>query len=82
MDKIMQHHLTRSAYIYIRQSTLHQVHHHKESQRVQYGLANRAKKLGWKNIQIIDDDLGISGTGNGTSGGISDTFGTSTTTGS
>ena len=63
MDKIAQHHLGRVAYVYVRQSTLYQVHHHKESQRVQYGLVSRAKALGWKTIQVIDDDLGISGTG-------------------
>ena len=63
MDKITKQHLERTAYVYVRQSTLHQVQHHKESQRLQYGLANRAKLLGFETIKVIDDDLGISGTG-------------------
>jgi DNA invertase Pin-like site-specific DNA recombinase len=63
MNKITTQHLERVAYVYVRQSTLYQVQHHKESQHVQYGLANRAKALGWQVVKIIDDDLGISGTG-------------------
>lgn len=63
MSKITSSHLERIAYVYVRQSTLYQVHHHKESQRVQYGLVNRAKLLGFQVIKVIDDDLGISGSG-------------------
>lgn len=34
-----------------------------ESQRRQYGLAERARALGWEQIEVIDDDLGRSGSG-------------------
>jgi DNA invertase Pin-like site-specific DNA recombinase len=39
--------------------------HHRESQRLQYGLVERAKELGWSdgNIRVIDSDLGITATG-------------------
>lgn len=63
MSKIGNDHLTRRAYIYIRQSTLDQVHNNRESQRRQYGLADRARELGWQDIEVIDDDLGRSGSG-------------------
>jgi len=63
MSKIAADHLTRRAYVYIRQSTLDQVHKNLESQRRQYGLADRARDLGWQNVEVIDDDLGRSGAG-------------------
>lgn len=61
--KINHHHLARQAMIYIRQSTLHQVRYHQESQKRQYQLQERAQALGWPAAQcvVIDDDLGISG---------------------
>jgi DNA invertase Pin-like site-specific DNA recombinase len=34
-----------------------------ESQRRQYSLGDRARALGWQDIEVIDDDLGISGSG-------------------
>jgi len=62
--KITAQHLDRKAVIYIRQSTLQQVHRHQESTRLQYGLVDRALNLGWPRecIEIIDEDLGCSGT--------------------
>src|SRR5438132_4136968 len=63
MSKIAADHLTRRAYVYIRQSTIDQVHKNLESQRRQYGLADRARDLGWENVDVIDDDLGRSGAG-------------------
>lgn len=63
MTKIKPEHLERSAIVYIRQSTSYQVANNLESQRRQYGLADRARQLGWNDIQIIDDDLGKSGAG-------------------
>ncbi len=63
MSKISSDHLKRAAYIYIRQSTLDQVQHNRESQRRQYGLQDRACQLGWEQIVVIDDDLGCSGAG-------------------
>ena len=49
--------------IYIRQSTLQQVHRHQESTRLQYGLVDQAIHLGWPRqcIEIVDEDLGCSG---------------------
>jgi DNA invertase Pin-like site-specific DNA recombinase len=63
MNKITAEHLQRNAYVYIRQSTPDQLVHNLESQRRQYGLADRAKQLGWTTVEIIDDDLGRSGGG-------------------
>ncbi|WP_287330354.1 recombinase family protein [Mesorhizobium sp.] len=63
MSKITAEHLCRSAIIYIRQSTTYQVVNNLESQRRQYGLAERARQLGWSDVQIVDDDLGRSGAG-------------------
>ena len=63
MNKITADHLARRACVYIRQSTPGQVQHNLESQRRQYGLVDRARALGWQDIDVIDDDLGISGSG-------------------
>ena len=62
-DKIKAGHLTRSAFVYIRQSTLQQVRNNTESGRRQYALEGRAKDLGFKTVVVIDEDLGLSGTG-------------------
>lgn len=63
MSKISTEHLTRQACVYVRQSTFDQVQHNLESQRRQYGLAQRARSLGWNEVLVIDDDLGRSGGG-------------------
>jgi DNA invertase Pin-like site-specific DNA recombinase len=63
MSKITADHLARSAYVYVRQSTPGQVHRNHESRRRQYGLADRAKQLGWNDVVVVDDDLAISGDG-------------------
>jgi DNA invertase Pin-like site-specific DNA recombinase len=63
MAKITTEHLSRSACVYIRQSTADQLMHNHESRRRQYGLAERAKQLGWTAVEVIDDDLGRSGGG-------------------
>ena len=55
-EKIKSDHLQRAAYVYIRQSTAHQVRHHKESQHRQYDLANRARQLGFAKTIVIDED--------------------------
>ena len=62
-EKITEEHRGRSAYIYIRQSTLQQVQHNVESNRRQYALTERAKTLGFSSVIVVDDDLGISGAG-------------------
>ncbi|HET6175807.1 MAG TPA: recombinase family protein, partial [Candidatus Sulfotelmatobacter sp.] len=63
MNKISADHLARRACVYIRQSTPVQVKYNLESRRRQYGLVDRARALGWQDIDVIDDDLGISGDG-------------------
>lgn len=63
MTKITVEHLARSAFVYIRQSTADQLMHNQESRRRQYGLADRARQLGWTSVEVIDDDLGRSGAG-------------------
>src|SRR5487761_2205661 len=63
MSKITPEHLGRQAIVYIRQSTADQVANNLESQRRQYGLADRARQFGWSDVAVIDDDLGRSGGG-------------------
>jgi DNA invertase Pin-like site-specific DNA recombinase len=55
--------LRRRAVVYVRQSSPGQVLHHLESQRLQYGLVERARQLGFADVQVIDDDLGRTGSG-------------------
>jgi len=62
-EKIRPDHLERAAYVYVRQSSLQQVRHHREGQQRQYGLADRARQVGFTRVVVIDDDLGVSGTG-------------------
>ena len=62
-DKIQQHHRDRAAYIYVRQSTGHQVRHHHQGRQRQYDLAARAKEYCFSNVVVIDDDQGKSGSG-------------------
>ena len=63
MSKIAPDHLRRQAFVYVRQSTRDQLRHHHESRRRQYGLADRARRLGWTEPVVVDDDLGRSGGG-------------------
>ena len=63
MSKIQPIHLERAAYIYVRQSTLAQVHNNVESKKRQYALVDRAHELGWQDVHVIDDDQGCSGSG-------------------
>lgn len=59
-SKICQHHLDRKAVLYLRQSSDRQVQENLESQRLQYGLADWAREMGWTEVEIIDVDLGVS----------------------
>ena len=63
MGKIGSQHLSRKACLYIRQSSLAQVEHHRESGARQYSLRERAVTLGWpaEQIEVIDEDQGLSG---------------------
>jgi DNA invertase Pin-like site-specific DNA recombinase len=62
-DKIDARHRDRLAVVYIRQSSMAQVHRNQESTKIQYGLTEMAQQLGWASERIltIDDDLGLSG---------------------
>jgi DNA invertase Pin-like site-specific DNA recombinase len=61
--KVTAQHLQRLAYLYVRQSSLHQVQDHRESTARQYELKRRAQALGWNAEQliIVDEDQGLSG---------------------
>ena len=62
--KVQEHHWSKPAYIYLRQSTPSQVRHHQESTERQYALREKALELGWSEslIRILDRDLGKTGT--------------------
>jgi|JI10StandDraft_1071094.scaffolds.fasta_scaffold80620_2 DNA invertase Pin-like site-specific DNA recombinase len=62
-SKLLVSHLSRKALIYIRQSSLTQVQENRESQRRQYALEQRARELGFAEVEIIDQDLGRSASG-------------------
>lgn len=59
--QIKENHLSRIAYVYIRQSTQYQTEHNLESQNRQYQLAEKAKAMGFRDVRVIDEDLGLSG---------------------
>lgn len=64
-NKIKPTHLQRAAFVYVRQSTAVQLERNRESTDRQYKLVERAIALGWhrQQITVIDEDLGISGSG-------------------
>src|SRR5450755_4196392 len=64
-DRLTPARRAKLAYIYVRQSSVHQVRQHQESTELQYRLADRAVRLGWphERVQVIDEDLGKSGAG-------------------
>ena len=62
-DKIKPQHLERKAILYIRQSSAYQVNHNLESQKLQYAMEERLRQLGWREIEVVDDDLGRSAAG-------------------
>ena len=70
--KIQSHHLDRNAVLYIRQSTAQQLRENQESTARQYQLVHRLHALGWREDQVIviDEDLGISGSGHAKRGGF------------
>ncbi|MBV9062523.1 MAG: recombinase family protein [Alphaproteobacteria bacterium] len=63
MNKITAEHLSRAAYVYVRQSTPGQLANNPESRRRQYALKDRAHSLGWENVIVVDDDLGHTASG-------------------
>src|ERR1700691_2008986 len=58
--KIKPEHLARKAIVYLRQSSEKQVRQNKESQHLQYAVAERVRALGWTQVEIINSDLGSS----------------------
>ena len=62
-DKIKPHHLDRKAILYVRQSSSYQVMHNQESRLLQYAMRDRLHALGWREIDVVDDDLGRSAAG-------------------
>ncbi len=62
-DKIKPQHVERKAILYIRQSSAYQVTHNLESQRLQYAMQDRLHHLGWREIEVVDEDLGRSAAG-------------------
>ena len=65
LTKINSTHLSRLAYVYLRQSSAAQVEHNRESTARQYALVTKAAELGWpaQQVLVIDEDLGVSGSG-------------------
>ena len=61
--KVSSQQLQKAAYIYVRQSTMGQVRHHRESTERQYALKEKAMNLGWTEnfVRVLDGDLGRSG---------------------
>jgi len=69
-DKIRSQHLSRKAILYIRQSSAYQVTHNLESQKLQYAMQERLHQLGWREIEVVDEDLGRSAAGTVTRAGF------------
>ena len=69
-DKIGAQHRERKAVLYVRQSSAHQVLHNRESQALQYAMREWLTELGWSEIEIIDEDLGLSAAGGTTRAGF------------
>ncbi len=55
--------LNRKAIVYVRQSTQTQVQINRESQRRQYDLVDEARRRGFRDVEVIDDDLGRTASG-------------------
>jgi DNA invertase Pin-like site-specific DNA recombinase len=62
-EKLKPHHLERKAILYVRQSSGYQVLHNLESQKLQYAMQKRLHELGWREVEVVADDLGRSAAG-------------------
>lgn len=58
MNRITPEHLSRSAIVHVRQSTMHQLRINSGSRNRQYDLKLRAAGPGWPEVTVIDDDPG------------------------
>jgi excisionase family DNA binding protein len=63
VSKISAEHLSRAACVYVRQSSPGQLQNNPESRRRQYALAETARALAFSEVIVIDEDLGVSGSG-------------------
>ena len=61
--KLTTERLSRRALVYVRQSTIGQLTHNHESRRRQYELKQHARELGFRAVDVIDEDLGRSASG-------------------
>ena len=62
-ERIGAQHLARKAVLHVRQSSAHQVQHNREGQALQYAMRERLVRLGWSEIEVVDEDLGRSAAG-------------------
>src|SRR5947208_9686972 len=62
-EKIKPHHVERKAILYVRQSSAYQVNNNLESQKLQYAMEERLRNLGWREVEVVDEDLGRSASG-------------------
>ena len=69
-DKIKPHHVERKAILYVRQSSAYQVQNNLESQKLQYAMRDRLCSLGWRDIEVVDEDLGRTASGTVTRAGF------------
>ncbi len=56
-------HLSRTAIVYIRQSSNFQVRNNVERRRLQHELVSHARGPGFSRVEVIDDDLGVPSNG-------------------
>jgi DNA invertase Pin-like site-specific DNA recombinase len=69
-DKIRPQHVARKAMLYVRQSSAYQVNHNTESQRLQDAMQDRLHHLGWREIDVVEADVGRSAAGTVTRAGF------------
>ena len=62
-EKVKPHHLQRKAMVYVRQSSMQQVVYNRGSRELQYAMQQRVRELGWRDVEVVDDDLGRSASG-------------------
>ena len=62
-EKIRPNHLERKAILYVRQSSVYQVNNNLESQKLQYAMEERLRNLGWREVEVVDEDLSRSASG-------------------
>ncbi len=69
-EKIKSHHLQPKAIVYVCQSSAYQVQNNRESQKLQYAMQERLRHLGWREVEVVDEDLGRSASGTVTRAGF------------